>query len=352
MSCRGYPLSQPPESILGSLDPLIRERPELTARFLAAIIESSDDAILSKDLDGNITSWNKGAERLFGYTAEEAVGKPVRMLIPANRQDEELAILERISRDERTDHYETVRQRKDGSLVDISLTVSPVRTSEGTIIGASKIARDITERKQAHERQLFLIRELEHRTKNLFAVIQSIANRSLVGSLDTAKEVFGGRLNALAQAHSLLADAAWKGVPLDEIIRREFAGFSDHLSVGGCAIDLNTPAAQQFALMIHELATNAVKYGALSVPEGRISIECDIERANGSGTFRFQWNETGGPKVSVPKRRGFGSVILLDAAKQFSQHVTLNYDEQGLRYEARFPLSAIEANGNGAVTEI
>jgi PAS domain S-box-containing protein len=193
MSCRGYRLSQPPESTLGSLDPLIRERPELTARFLAAIIESSDDAILSKDLDGNITSWNKGAERLFGYTAEEAVGKPVRMLIPANLQDEEPAILERISRGERTDHYETVRLRKDGSLVDISLTVSPIRTSEGTIVGASKIARDITERKQAHARQLFLTRELEHRTKNLFAVIQSIANRSLVGSLDTAKEVFGGR---------------------------------------------------------------------------------------------------------------------------------------------------------------
>ena len=95
------------------------------------MLSSSDDAILSKDLNGIITSWNKGAERLFGYTAKEAVGKSVTMLIPADRQDEEPAILDRIRRGERTDHYETVRQRKDGSLIDISLTVSPIRTAQG-----------------------------------------------------------------------------------------------------------------------------------------------------------------------------------------------------------------------------
>ncbi len=141
------------------------------ASFLASIIESSDDAILSKDLNGLITSWNKGAERLFGYRAEEVLGKSITILIPANRLDEEPAILERIRRGERTEHYETVRQRKDGSLVDISLTVSPIRTPEGVILGASKIARDITERKRAQERQAFLTRELQHRTMNLFTVI-------------------------------------------------------------------------------------------------------------------------------------------------------------------------------------
>src|SRR5262245_24647475 len=111
--------------------------------WLAAIVASSDDAIVSKDLDGVITSWNRGAERLFGYSAEEAVGQPVSMLIPPERLNEEPAILERIRRGERVEHYETVRRRKDGSLVDISLSVSPIVTTDGRVIGASKIARNI-----------------------------------------------------------------------------------------------------------------------------------------------------------------------------------------------------------------
>src|SRR5271154_1147395 len=122
------------------------------AQHYQAIIESSDDAILSKDLDGVILSWNNGAERLFGFSAEEAVGTPVTIIIPRDRLDEEPAILEKIHRGERIHHF-AVRQRKDGSLIDISLTISPIRNSRGTIVGASKIARDITELKKARERQ-------------------------------------------------------------------------------------------------------------------------------------------------------------------------------------------------------
>jgi PAS domain S-box-containing protein len=118
---------------------------------LAAIVECSDDAIISKNLEGIITSWNKGAERIFGYSQSEAIGRPVTMLMPLDRINEEPGILARIARGERIDHYETVRRRKDGALLDISLTVSPVRNADGQIIGASKIARDITERKGAEE---------------------------------------------------------------------------------------------------------------------------------------------------------------------------------------------------------
>ncbi|HVG21980.1 MAG TPA: PAS domain S-box protein [Blastocatellia bacterium] len=128
-----------------------RKRAEEASAHLAAIVESSDDAIVSKDLQGTITSWNKGAEKLFGYTVAEAVGRPVTMLIPSQYIDEEPRILEKIRRGETIDHYETVRQRKDGSLVDISLTVSPIRDEAGNIIGASKIARDITDRQRAQE---------------------------------------------------------------------------------------------------------------------------------------------------------------------------------------------------------
>ena len=147
------PLASPTGELLGCIISLvdITERTALEAAraTLAAIVESSNDAIVSKDLNGVITSWNLGAERLFGYTAQEAIGRPITMLIPPGRADEEPEILRRIRRGERIDHFETVRRRKDGALIDISLTISPVANANGRIVGASKIARDITERKKA-----------------------------------------------------------------------------------------------------------------------------------------------------------------------------------------------------------
>jgi PAS domain S-box-containing protein len=129
-----------------------RKRAEVAQARLAAIVESSEDAIISKDLNGIIASWNKGAERLFGYTAEETMGQPITLLIPPERLDEEPRILDRLRRGERVNHFETIRVRKDGSRLDISLTISPVRDAQGRIVGASKIARDITHRKRAEHR--------------------------------------------------------------------------------------------------------------------------------------------------------------------------------------------------------
>jgi PAS domain S-box-containing protein len=140
---------------------------EQASRRLSAIVESSEDAIISKDLNGIILSWNQAAENLFGYTAEEAVGKPITLLIPADRQDEEPGILARIRRGERIEHYETVRQRKDGSLLDISLTVSPIRDRLGNIVGASKIARDITRRKLSEEALRQSEERLRHQAQEL-----------------------------------------------------------------------------------------------------------------------------------------------------------------------------------------
>jgi PAS domain S-box-containing protein len=140
---------------------------EQANRALAAVVECSDDAIISKDLDGIITTFNRSAERLFGYTSAEVVGKPITILIPPNRQCEEPKILTRIRRGERVDHYETVRRRKDGTLVDISLTVSPVKDDQGKIIGASKIARDITERKRSEA----MLRDSERQLQELIAAV-------------------------------------------------------------------------------------------------------------------------------------------------------------------------------------
>jgi PAS domain S-box-containing protein len=144
-----------------------RRAAELGGQRLVSIVESSDDAIISKDLDGIIRTWNTAAERLFGYMAEEAIGQSVTMLIPAERQEEEPGILARLRRGERVHHFETIRRRKDGSPVDISLTISPLRDGSGRIVGASKIARDITERKEAQRK----IQESEQHLQELPAAI-------------------------------------------------------------------------------------------------------------------------------------------------------------------------------------
>ncbi|HYL14774.1 MAG TPA: PAS domain S-box protein [Terriglobales bacterium] len=128
-----------------------RKQAERTTSLLAAIVDSSDDAIVSKNLDGVITSWNKGAQCLFGYSAEEAIGRNITLVIPSDRRREEEDLLERLRRGERIDHFETVRVRKDGTTVDISLTISPVKDAAGHVVGASKVARDITQRKRAQE---------------------------------------------------------------------------------------------------------------------------------------------------------------------------------------------------------
>lgn len=158
--------------IVGGINMLLditeRKKVEESRAYLGAIVESSDDAIIGKDLNGIITSWNKSAERLFGYTAQEAIGRRITMLIPADRLGEEPEILARLKRGERLDHFETVRVHKDGSLLELSLTVSPVKNSAGHVIGASKIARDVTKRKRAEE----ALRESEEKYKNLVAHLE------------------------------------------------------------------------------------------------------------------------------------------------------------------------------------
>ena len=176
---------------------------------LAAIVESSDDAIVGKGLDGIITSWNAAAERIFGYVAEEIIGKPITILIPPDYQKEEEAIIERIRRGQRVEHFETVRQRKHGSLIDVSLTISSVKNAQGKIIGASKIARDITERKRSEAQIVNLAREAEHRTKNILATVKATVRLSHSNTSDDLKRLIEGRIHALAKPYAV------RGIALD-----------------------------------------------------------------------------------------------------------------------------------------
>ena len=244
--------------------------------LLSSIVQFSDDAIISKNLEGIIESWNAGAERIFGYTPGEAIGQSVEILIPPDRLNEEQIILRRIRRGERIEHYETVRRRKDGRLIDISLTVSPVIDADGRVIGASKIARDITERKRSEAHISVLAREAEHRAKNVLATVQAVVNLSEAETVEDFKKAIEGRLHALANVHNLFVESRWTGAELHDLITKELApyrkGDGTRVAIEGPALKLEPSTAQTTAVVFHELTTNAVKYGALSVCEGRIGI--------------------------------------------------------------------------------
>jgi PAS domain S-box-containing protein len=309
--------------LIGAVNMLV-DVSERASQRLASIVESSDDAIISKDTSGIIKTWNRGAERVFGYTAEEAIGQPVTMLIPVERLDEEPEILQRILRGERIDHYETIRKRKDGELIDISITVSPLRNATGRVVGASKIARDITERKRAEAHREMLLGEMKHRVKNTLAMVQAFANQTLRSVSKEEREKFGGRLRALAGAYELLTSETWNRAEMRRVVEQALEPFPvQRIVVEGPDCAVNATNASHLTLGLHELATNAVKYGALSNAEGRVQIDWLPE---GQSHVRLTWREIGGPAVPPPERKGFGSTLI----ELVLENVQLEYAPSGV----------------------
>jgi PAS domain S-box-containing protein len=424
----------------------------------ASIVESSDDAIVSKDLNSIITSWNKAAERIFGYRASEVIGKSITILIPPDRQDEEQRIIDRIRHGQHVEHYETVRRRKDGSLVDISLTVSPVRNAQGTIVGASKIARDITERKQSlailgalpeavyttdaagrltyyndaaaefwgyrpklyealwcgtwrllrpdgsvlphdecpmalalkenrpvrgieavaerpdgarvpflpfptplhdaagnvvgavnmlvdisdrkrSETQIAtLAREAEHRAKNVLATVQATVRLTQSDTTEGLKGAIEGRIQALANVHRLFVESRWTGAELRSLVQQELSPYcqdgQSRARIDGPNLSLQTDTAQTIAVTIHELATNAAKYGALSGPEGRVQVEW-VRTQDGGLVLR--WRETDGPPVNPPTRQGFGTRVMQSMIQGQGGELRFDWREEGLACEIALP---------------
>jgi PAS domain S-box-containing protein len=311
---------------------------EQQLRWLASLVQSSDDAIVGKNLDGIITSWNKGAERVFGYTAEEAIGQPITIVIPQDRQDEERTILTRIRRGERIEHFETIRQRKHGSLIWVSLTISPVKNAEGKIVGASKIARDITEQKRTSDLIATLAREAEHRSKNLLATVQATVNLSQSDTSEGLKRAIEGRIQALANVNSLFVDNRWIGAELSTIATREFAPYSQksktRVRINGPQVLLEPSAAQTIAVILHELATNAAKYGALSAANGQVELQWSHKAG---GRLRLRWTETGGPAVETPTRRGFGGRVIEQLIAQLKGKTFFDWRADGLVCEITLP---------------
>ncbi|WP_095205039.1 sensor histidine kinase [Mesorhizobium carmichaelinearum] len=307
---------------------------------LAAIVDSSFDAIISKDLNSIITSWNLAAERMFGYSAEEAVGQSILMLIPDHLKSEETEIISRVRAGERVASYETTRKRKDGTLISVSLTVSPIKNAHGEIVGASKIARDISAAKESERRIRLLMREVNHRVKNQFAVILSMVRETSKRSSDPRdfEELIRARIMALSRSHDLLVTSEWAGASLFDLIQEHLKPFGreEQILLSGPVLTLQSNAVQNLGMAFHELGTNSSKYGALGSEDGRVEITWTISSgaqgagvktagAQGSGVsggreFQLLWNETSTPHSAEQReettRKGFGTVVLQRVAPQ------------------------------------
>jgi PAS domain S-box-containing protein len=439
----------------------------------ASIVQHSFDAIISKDVQGTVQSWNPAAERIFGWTAAEMIGRSIRVLIPADRQHEEDDILRRIRTGELVPKFETERLHKSGRRVQVAVTVSPLRDRSGRIVGASKIAHDITETidirirlvdserqfrtlansipqlawiadsegsvfwyndrwydytgttleqvrgwgwtvlhhpdhlervkarlqhswdtgeewedtfplrgkdgeyrwflsrakplrdesgriwrwfgtntditvQRQHEQQIqLLMGEINHRAKNMLAVVQALVLRTADRSF---AESLGARLQALSRNQDLLIKRNWTGTPIGELILSQLAAVNDLIGTrvivaGDLDLSLSPAAAETIGLAIHELTTNAAKYGALSGPSGEVQIGCRVAGEAGDAKLEVRWEEIGGPAVTKPARTGFGTVVIdRNPRSSLRAEVELGYPPSGFFWRLSAPLARVQAS--------
>jgi PAS domain S-box-containing protein len=321
----------------------------LQQRNIRILLEAAPNGFVLVDENGTIKLVNASAEKLFGYSREELAGKNVETLVPeqyiAKHRKLRAAYQEKPEARPMGVGRDLSGRRKDGSEFPLEIGLSPVGRNGKPAVLAT--VTDISARKRAEEHQRLIVGELQHRTRNILAVVQAIIANSLKDAKTVAEatSVLKGRVIALSKAYTLLADAAWEGASLYQILAGQVALDPKRVAVDGCEISLTPQAAQQFAMIVHELTTNAVKYGSLSSPDGRVAISGKVDRHNGGRSFVFSWKEGGGPRVSPPTRKGFGSAILLEAAQQFG-NVTMNYLPEGLVYQLEIDLKAIEVPKN------
>ena len=276
------------------------------------LIESANDIVMTLDLRGTIRSVNPAVVRVLGYTPEELVGRSLDDFAAADQKPIHKETLRRKDEGEPLTPYDVSVRGKCGQQRVLEVNSRLMLGTMGKATGLHAIARDITERKEAEARQSLLIRELQHRTKNLLAVIQSIATNTLTHSRDlaAAEQAMLGRLHALARAQEFIASATASGVALRELIEAELSPFATRFRIDGAPLVVDPGFAQQFALVIHELATNATKYGALSSPAGRLQIAWQVLDQGGASILSFSWRERDGPRISAPAARGFGSKLI------------------------------------------
>jgi len=301
------------------------------------LVDNANDLVATLDLEGRFTSVNPAVERIIGYKPQELIGVHVDRLVPPEMLAMQDEVLRRKLDGEPSTQYELEVLEKDTNrrvTLDVKSRLS--FADDGKPVAIHSIARDITERKEADARQALLVRELQHRTKNLLAVVQSIATSTFSRSkdLEGPLEAFIGRLHALAHAQEFVAAGPGAGVPLRQLVDAELAPFAARASIAGDAVVVGGPFAQMFALVVHELATNAAKHGSLSTARGHVAIAWKVDRTQPEALLRFSWTERGGPPTTQPTAAGLGThlISLLGESKA-------SYGQAGFEYTLQVPLA-------------
>jgi PAS domain S-box-containing protein len=316
------------------------------ARF-RSVYEHAPAGIAMAGLDGKFAGCNGACASMLGYSEDELRRLALHDLIHPEDRAASLDGIEQLVRGE-IPLFETVCRclRKNGDVLWAEKTVSRLDDADGKPSNILMLLADRTERQRATERQRLLMRELAHRGKNLLAVVQSIANRTLLNapSLHEARDAFEGRLQALARIYGSLTDEAFEGAKLDAIVAAELELFSERSTIQGPKIMLSAKVAQTFALIVHELATNAVKYGAFSVQGGRVEVTWNAGGAADGDRLHFEWAEKGGPTAFPPSQLGFGSTLISAVAgEEFGCAPELSYNPAGFCYRFHAPLAAMGA---------
>jgi two-component system CheB/CheR fusion protein len=278
------------------------------------LIDLSRAPIFVWELDGSIVQWNRGCEEFYGFKRAEAIGQQTLRLLGTTAPGSSFEQIKAILRERGNWSGELVQRSKDGRELTVDTRLD-LFTVEGHRLVFESV-RDITERKQWEQQQKLLLRELNHRVKNTLAVVQAIAHQTLRSAKSNKDFVqsFEGRIAALGSAQDLLVQSDWKGADLASLAREQLKPhISDdpsRASIEGTSVLLPSSLASPFAFVIYELATNAAKYGAWSVPNGTVSLKWSVVPGHQSPSLKFVWQESGGPRVKPPTSKGFGSVLV------------------------------------------
>lgn len=321
--------------------------PRLVARrqnaHRLAIVATLADSVVSVDADGIVETWNESAEKLTGYSSDTAISQP---LINLEMFDDCPVTKARHTGD--TIRQEMTLRASGGKEIPVSVTATPMYGLEGSLLGVSAIISDNTRRKQRDDHMRFVMMELAHRAKNLLTVIASMARSTAenCSSIEEFQEKYIARIHSFSYSHDLLLKENWAGADLENLFKKQLRSFveqsSDRLKISGPSIMLNPQGAQMLGLAMHELATNAAKYGALSTSSGIVEVEWRLIESScdqGAQVLELTWIESGGPEVSAPSNQGFGLMVIDDMiAQTLDADVALEFARTGLRWIIRAPI--------------
>lgn len=309
-------------------------------RRLNAVLDNASVAIILMDELQHCAYMNAAAERLTGYRFEETLGRPLHDVVHHTRPDgspfplEECPI-DRAFPENSQEQGEEVFVHKDGRFYPVAFTASPIRDDDARTIGTIIEVRDITEQKRTEQARELLMREVDHRARNVLAIVQSLVTLTNAPDLAVYRDILLGRVSALARAQGSLAAQHWEGAAVEEVLSKEFSAIApvEAYRLEGPSHTLRPDQVQPLGMIIHELATNAAKYGALTRKNGRVSLTW---RPGPEGLV-FDWRETGGPPVQPPQGRGFGSRLIASLAQQLGTEVRKTWTVEGLSVQFQVP---------------